>query len=246
MTREYWNKVARNYESEILSVFDCDAEGRVCACIETAAKAFPQGRSADLGCGVGKFTPVLAANFREVEACDFSSESLGRAENSNTELDIINFHQVDFTTDRMPFEPVELALCVNVLMMADMDQRLRAWRSVTNQVVEGGYLILVVPSLESIVMHRHYEVEQHLEEGCSCEEALERSLPDHSGTLALHQGVHELDGQSTKHYLKEELVDMLKAHCFIAEDIQRLRYRNPDSGEPLGSWDWLVMARRAS
>lgn len=244
MTREYWDKVAEDYEGEVLSVFDCDYRGVVCARIARVAEAYPGGVVADLGCGVGKFSSVLARHFKRVEACDFSSIGLENARKQCCGLGGVNFHQVDLAREVIPFEPVDVVLCINVLLMADLDECLRAWRSVTNQVKAGGRLILGVPALESAVMQRHHEVEAHLDEGWSCEDAVQDTLPKHSSAWNLYQGVHLMEGKATRHYLKEELAEMLQAHHFDVEELVRVNYRVRGDAEDLPHWDWLAVARR--
>lgn len=239
-----WDALAADYERSVLSVFDCDREGAVKAAIEAACTRFPNGRAADLGCGVGKFLPALAAHFASVEACDFSPHALARAKDDCRELDGIAFHEVDLRSDGMPFEPVDCVLCVNVLHMPDLDERLRAWRAVTNQVAFGGTLILVLPSLEAVKREQFRELETHLEAGASCADALEAVIAEGAVASDLYQGIHRLDGIRTKHYLADELGDLLAQHQFSVESMQRLPYRHPASGRALPFEDWLVVANR--
>jgi len=244
VTREYWDKVSENYEGEVLSVFDCDYRALVREQIACAGEAYPEGSVADLGCGVGKFSSELARHFSRVEACDFSKTGLAHARQVCEGLEQVHFHQVDLVQDQIPFEPVDVVLCINVLLMADLDECLRAWRSVTNQVKAGGRLILVVPALESAVMQRHHEVEAHLEEGRSCKDAVNDTLPEHSSAWNLYQGVHLMEGKAIRHYLKEELAEQLQGHHFEVEKLVRVNYRPAGDDEDLPYWDWLAVATR--
>jgi SAM-dependent methyltransferase len=252
MNRAYWDAVADDYEGEVLSVFDHDTGGLVRARIAAAGAAVDSAgsRAADLGCGVGKFTPLLARAFARVEACDSSLRGLEAARAACLDHANVGFWRIDLTCDPVPFEPVHFVLCVNVLIMPSLDERLRAWRTVTNQVEHGGTLLLVVPSLESIQCEHLREIDTHLLEGDTCAEAIRRSVPPDASATDLHQGVHLLDGLRTKHYLREELEHMLPAHELDVIEVARLEYRTDaeDVADALPAascpWDWLVTARR--
>ncbi|MFP4283395.1 MAG: class I SAM-dependent methyltransferase [Opitutales bacterium] len=246
MTRAYWESVAEDYEKRVLSVREHDFRGRIAGAIADAARRVHEGRAADLGCGVGKFTSLLADAFAGVEACDLSETAMEATRVRCEAFTNVRFHRLDLTRDAMPFAPVDCVLCVNVLLMPSLDERLRAWRAVSNQVDHGGTLVLVVPSRESILMEQHHAVEARLEEGQSCEAALATTLPPDATRQELSQDVHRLDGVPTKHYLEEELVALLEGHELTAVTTEKLRYRSPLEGTPLPCWDWLAMAKRHS
>lgn len=249
MNRAYWESVAADYDNAVLSVFDHDTAGAVRARIEAAAD--PSARAADLGCGVGKFTPLLARHFAHVEACDLSSRGVAETRGHCGGANNVTVRRLDLAGAALPFEPVAFVLCVNVLIMPALDARRRAWRAVTNQVAHGGRLVLVVPSVESAHYSDFRELESRLDGGCTCAEALERTHQPRGAARDLGQGVHRLRGLRTKHYLREELEWLLPAHEMEVEEITKLEFDGAlaaDSGEhahvaaPL--WDWLVVARR--
>jgi len=245
LNQAYWENVCKNYDTEVLSVWDRDRDGVIRQKIETLAETLPAGASvADFGCGVGKFLPLLTRHFDAVEACDYSLSGLERAKQTKKESASceLRFHQLDFSVDPVPFVPVDVVLCINVLLVACFDTRMRCWRTVTNQVASGGWLLLVVPSLESILMQQHLERESLLQSGQGCETSLHDCMPDGSTAIDLHQGVHLLEGFRTKHYFKEELVHLLSEHHFEKIEIRRLEYR--PVGDKYQSWDWFVCARR--
>lgn len=249
MSRAYWETVAADYGNAVLSVFDHDTAGLVQARISAAAA--PEARAADLGCGVGKFTPLLAGAFAGVEACDLSARGVAETRARCRPHANVNVRRLDLARDPLPFAPVEFVLCVNVLIMPALDRRLRVWRAVTNQVDHGGSLLLVVPSLESLHYEQFLALEASLHEGHSCAEAIRRSMPRRGSVADLHQGVHRLDGQRTKHYLREELERMLHSHEFDLTDVEKIHYpghwlhRDPALASSVRQpWDWLVVARR--
>lgn len=244
MNRDYWESIAADYQRAVLSVFDQDAEGLVRERIAAAGAASPEGRAADLGCGVGRFTPLLAEAFAQVEACDFSERALEIARERCAGAANVTFRHLDLATDPAPFEPVDFVLCVNVLIMPALDERLRAWRMVTNQVASGGALLLVVPSLESAQMAFYRDVDARLDDGETCADALRLSESAGATAAELQQGVRRLGAQRTKHYLRAELEEMLPAHELDAFELRELAYPPDLDGVPPGSWDWLALARR--
>jgi SAM-dependent methyltransferase len=241
MNPAYWETVAADYDREVLSVFDHDTAGLVQARVIAAGRAAPGGRAADIGCGVGKFTTLLAAAFVHVHACDRSARGLAETRARCRAWDNVTFSCFDLAGDAVPFAPVEFVLCVNVLIMPSLDERMRAWRAVTNQVAHGGSMLLVVPSVESVQFGYFSALDACLHAGTSCAESVRRCEPGNTSVADLHQGVHLLDGLRTKHYLREELERMLPAHEFDVQELVKLEY---DSGVAAVPWDWLVVARR--
>ncbi len=245
MNRAYWDSVAEDYDRAVLSVFDHDPRRLVASRIKSASEEMQgEGRAADLGCGVVKFLPLLANAFKEVEACDFSPRSLEQARARCRSVSNVTIRNVDLASERLPFEPVDFVLCVNVLIMPELDERLRAWRAVTNQVARGGMLLLIVPSLESAQMEVFRDLAVRLDEGQSCAEAIRAGRPPAATVDHLQFGVRTLNGQPTKHYLRVELASMLSGHEFDVAEIVELAYPSEAEGVAPGAWDWLALARR--
>lgn len=268
MNRAYWDRVADNYDDAVLSVFNHDTAGLVSSRLATAAAAHPGGTAADLGCGVGKFTPLLARAFNRVHACDLSPRGIAATRLRCDPFDNVRYWELDLASDPMPFAPVEFVLCVNLLIMPALDIRLRAWRTVTNQIAHGGTLLMVVPSVESVQYGYYRALETGLCAGNSCATSLRESAPTQGSLSDLHHGVHRLSGLRTKHYLREELEWMMPAHELDVVELVKLEYgpagstaentgntisANAARAQPAATvapadgpvaWDWLVVARR--
>jgi SAM-dependent methyltransferase len=249
MGRAYWDDLAENYDDAIFSVRDNDSEGLVAGHIAHLAKR--KQVAADLGCGVGKFTPLLAKHFGRVHACDLSPKLLAKARRACRGLDNIDFFQTDLGQVAHPHDPVDFVLCVNVLIMADLNARMSALRAVTAQVKRGGHLLLVTPSAES----RHYAqfrlIDWCLRNGMDCESAVQESVPARGSVRELHQGIHPIKGVPTKHYLREELLVLLRGHQLEVVSVEKLNYPwTVQFSDPPAwlqgpyPWDWLVVARR--
>jgi 2-polyprenyl-3-methyl-5-hydroxy-6-metoxy-1,4-benzoquinol methylase len=249
MDRAYWDAVAGDYDSEIFSVLDNDTEGLISGHIGRLGG--PDKTAADLGCGVGKFTPLLAENFGRVHACDLSSKLLAQARRTCRTFDNVDFFQTDLGRVAHPFDPVDFVLCVNVLIMAGLDARLGALRAVTAQVKSGGHLVLVTPSTESMLYTQFRRIDWCLREGMDCDAAVKDSVPARGSVRELHQGIRPIDGMPTKHHLREELMVLLRGHEMDVLSVEKLTYPwttefadPPEWMEGPHPWDWLVLARR--
>lgn len=249
MDRAYWDAVGEDYESEIFSVRDHDTAGLVAGHI--ARHADPDHTAADLGCGVGKFTPLLAESFGQVHACDLSPKLLAQARRACTGHTNVEFRQTNLGRDPHPFDPVDFVLCVNVLIMAGLNARMGALRAVTAQVKHGGHLVLVTPSTESMLYTQFRRIDWCLREGMDCDEALRDSLPSHGSIRNLHQGIRPIEGVPTKHHLKEELLVLLRGHEMDVLSVEKVTYpwttefdNPPEWMDGPHPWDWLVVARR--
>ncbi|MBK1878768.1 class I SAM-dependent methyltransferase [Pelagicoccus mobilis] len=197
-----------------------------------------------MGCGIGKFTPLLAQAFAQVNACDWAETALKQAEASCSEFDNTTFQRLDLSNDRVPFEPVDFAICINVLIMPSFDDRMRAWRTVTNQVNQGGTLLLVVPSHESTQMEYYRDIESRLDMGDSCREATEACAPANATVEDLQQGIFSCQGTRMKYYLRDELIMLLNGLELDVREIKRIQYAQDEASGSPATWDWLIMAQR--
>ena len=244
MNRKYWDDISKNYQDEVLSVFDNDIHGLVEEKIAVGAIAYPNGAAADLGCGVGRFTPLLCDSFEKVDACDYTSVGLKKARSRCRSRSNVAFHEVDLSNDRPPFDEVDFALCVNVLIMPAHSARMNAWRAVAGQVREGGMLAVVVPSYESAQMEYYHAVEGRLDEGESCSSALRNSIDEQASAADMRMGILRLDKVRTKHYLKDEVEQILCNYDFEVIDTCKVEYP-PEGGANYRTWDWLTVGRKA-
>ncbi|MCH6258175.1 class I SAM-dependent methyltransferase [Puniceicoccaceae bacterium K14] len=244
MNEKYWDLVSANYEKEITSVFFRDKEGLVRERINAGRKLGASVRAADLGCGVGNFVPLLSETFGHVDACDWSEVGLNQARENCISFENTKFHKINLCNDRLPFDLVDFALCVNVLIMPDLGDRLLAWRAVTNQVKGAGTLLLVVPSHESAQMELYNGLEQCLSDGESCSDSIIATQHAEADSSDLQLGVYSVNGTRTKHYLKQELRMMLASHQFEVLEITRIVYPKDVENPVSDSWDWMVVAKR--
>lgn len=249
MNQAYWDAMAADYDAEIFSVRDNDTRGLIAGHVARLGR--PDRIAADLGCGVGKFTPLLAEAFGRVHACDLSPKLLDQARRACRGHDNVDFFQTDLGRVAHPFDPVDFVLCVNVLIMAGLDARMSALRAVTAQVKRGGHLLLVVPSTESMLYTQFRRIDWCLRDGMTCDEAVRDSVPAHGSVRLLHQGIRPIDGVPTKHHLREELMVLMNSHEMDVLSVEKLTYPwTTEFDDPPAwmegplPWDWLVLAKR--
>ncbi len=250
MNRAYWEDLADTYDDQIFSVLRRDREQRLARLIEECGDRAKT--AADLGCGPGQITPLLATYFGKVHACDLSEGLLDRARAACAAFDNIHYHHLDLARGgRTPFPAADLVLCVNVIITAELALRERLWERVTGLVAPGGTLVLVLPSHESALYTNFRRLDWHLRSGLQAEEAISHSLTRQGSVSQLEQGVRGIEGVATKHYLEEEITVQLQDRSLRVEEIAKLPYdwniEFADPPEWMGAphpWNWLVVARR--
>lgn len=251
MNRAYWEDLADTYEEEIFSVLHRDHEGRLKGLIEEYGDRSKS--AADLGCGPGQITPLLAKHFGEVHACDLSEGLLAQARAECADFRNVSFHRSDLSSDvSFSIAPVDLVVCVNVIITADLARRERLWQTVTSLVDRGGTLILVLPSHESALYANYRRLDWNLRSGLPANDAIRCSLDRQGNVSKLEHGVRKIEGVDTKHYLQEEITVQLQDRSLEVEEIAKLPYdwniEFPDPPEWMVEpypWNWLVVARRA-
>ena len=247
MDEKYWDKMAADYDGEIFSVLACDRNEVIISGIERLGSE--KAVACDFGCGVGKFLPVLAKNFRTVYALDLSGELLEQARNNCKNLSNISFSKTDLSENKLKLPTVDFGLCVNVLIMPSRKVRVAVFNTITKHLKAGAHLVLVVPSLESVLLSDYRLLQWNLKQGFSYEQAA--SDLDSDSNVSLRQGLVEIDGVPTKHYLKEELMVFLKDKPFEVVSIEKVEYSwdtefdSPPKWmkEPY-PWDWLLVLKK--
>ncbi len=246
MDERSWDAVASRFEAEIFNVPANDRKGLIASTI--ARHADPDGTAADIGCGIGRTIGLLAEHFGRVVASDVSRECLSIAAHRNRAIGNASYHHVDLTAGPPPGDAVHFALCINTLLLADGTKRARMIANLCAGVRKGGHLLLVVPSIESVLLThaRHAEWNRRVNGRAG--------TPGSSGPEGpeLLRGVVQIDQVPTKHYLKEELHDLLGNEGMRVLDVQKIEYPwNTEfenaprwMREPF-PWDWFVEARRS-
>jgi 2-polyprenyl-3-methyl-5-hydroxy-6-metoxy-1,4-benzoquinol methylase len=252
MDVNYWNDFAHKYDDLVIDAFTYGRSNMVTAAIERFASL---GRDvADFGCGPGKLLPWLAMKFQKVYGYDFSNKLLGIAKKRCKGLSNVTIKNADLSqpVDRIPM--VDVVVSLNAALMPDTDLRLNFLRGMASRIKPGGHLVMNVPSVESILYDAFRETEWYRKEGHPTRKA--EKMADVSCLTRprmLAQGVLYRGTEPTKHYLREELIVLVRDEMKLdLLDILKVEYdwkigMEDDQvpgwmSEPL-PWDWLVIAK---
>lgn len=189
---------------------------------------------ADFGCGVGVYFSVLGELFKEVHGFDHSPACLRRARRragGRAEITV----RVAASAPRDCRGRFDVVLCVN----AAVHPNRRVWhgviRSATALLKPRGWLVLVVPALESAGLI-----------------AKAKAMTGRSKAKAVN-GVASLGRVPTKHYSRQELGELLTALGLGVPRLRRVEYswRSHDAKPPAElsgarPFDWIAVARNGA
>ena len=249
MQADYWDTLAASFDREVSNPLANDLHGRILASVLNASSL---SRSvADIGCGIGRLTPTLAKQFRSVLAIDLSEPCLQIARKRCRDISNVDYLQHDLTTPLPDIDQVDVGVCLNVALLQNYHPRMRLHRNVTQLIRPGGCLILLVPSMESVLLTVHRLVLWNLEESKTYRQAAAAASHELGFTArSVHDGVVETGGTLTKHYLREELELLMQELGHQVESIEKVEYPwhtefedPPVSMEAPYPWDWLVVSR---
>jgi 2-polyprenyl-3-methyl-5-hydroxy-6-metoxy-1,4-benzoquinol methylase len=247
MEKNYWEKIAPTYETEIFDVLKNDKSGKIVKAILSFAE--PKKSVIDIGCAVGKWMPVLAPVFGKVQAIDISNNNLKIAAKKYPQYTNITYERVDMSAATVKVKKYDSAICINAILTSSLKKRNLFFKHMASFIKKGGDLVLVVPSLES-KLFSHIIANKY-----NVDDAKKDKAP--TGKRAISQirfikdGVTDIDDVPTKHFLKEELELLLNLAGFTVEKIEKINYKwstefhKPPSWlktpEP---WDWMVKAKK--
>ncbi len=245
MDRKYWEDVALVHDEKIFDVFSNDAEQVI---HKNIIKYSSRKKTAmDLGCAIGNWLPMLSAHFKKVYAVDISKHYIDLAKKKNKQLPNIEYIHVDLAkASKAITTTADVVVCINTLLTPNAQSRNAAYETVIKAVAKKGYLVLVVPALES-ALYSEFILDLW--------DAKDKAAGKKADKVAKEgnpfDGTMHLDGTPTKHYLKEELHFMLQQSGFEIVETKKVKYTwkteftNPPAWlKAPFPWDWLVVAKR--
>ena len=246
MDRIYWEKIAPAYNEEIFDVLKNDDKGLIVSAIRKYAS---KNKSVvDIGCAIGKWLPILSPAFKKVYAIDISAENLEIAKKLYPEFTNIEYDRVDMSNTKAKMPVCDVGVCINAILTDSLKKRNSFFMNLKKCIKRQGYLILVIPSLESSMLASI--IRQRWNPDKDAHDVINKKK---SGIQLKNilQGNAEIDCVPTKHYLKEELQILLNNEGFIAEDFQKIEYqwdteflKPPKWLKEPKPWDWMVVARK--
>ena len=250
MDEKYWNEVAQDYDVEIFSALANDCDDAIASRVTQLGSKHLA--ACDFGCGVGKFLPMLAANFHHVSAVDISNVCLDQARDNCKDFENISYCKIDLSRNTAKLKKVHFGLSVNVAIMPSEKKRAAIFNTIAKHLYTGGHLLLVVPSLESALYADYRLVQWNLKAGLTAAKAAsEVKGAGEEANSSVRQGIVEIDGVPTKHYLEEELSAMFKGGPFAVLLIEKVEYlwttefdRPPKWMREPYPWDWMLVLKK--
>ena len=246
MDRNYWEKIAPDYNEEIFDVLKNDSKGLIVSALKKVAAK--NKTVIDIGCAVGKWLPVLSPAFKKVHAVDISAENLEIAKKLYPALPNVYFNRVDMSNAKAKMPLCDVGLCINAILTDSAKKRTAFFRNLKKCIRKNGYLILVIPSLESSLLASM--IRQRWDPDKDANGVIKKNKSA-SQLKNILQGNADIDNVPTKHYLKEELQLLLAREEFETKDFSKIEYdwttefHSPPKwlNEPK-PWDWMVVARK--
>ena len=247
MEKNYWEKIAPSYETEIFDVLKNDKSGKIVKAILSFAE--PKKSVIDIGCAVGKWMPVLAPVFGKVQAIDISNNNLKIAAKKYPQYTNITYERVDMSAATVKVKKYDSAICINAILTSSLKKRNLFFKHMASFIKKGGDLVLVVPSLES-KLFSHIIANKY-----NVDDAKKDKAPTGKRAISqirfIKEGVTDIDDVPTKHFLKEELELILSLAGFTVEKIEKINYKwstefhkPPNWLKTPQPWDWMVKAKK--
>lgn len=246
MDRTYWEKIAPDYNEEIFDVLKNDNKGVIVAAIKKVAAK--QKTVIDIGCAIGKWLPVLSPAFKKVYAVDISKKNLEIAKKLYPEFTNVQYGHADMSNSKAKLPSCDVGICINAILTDSVKKRNMFFTNLKKCIKKNGYLILVIPSLESSMLTSIIRQRWDPDKDAGGAISKKKSGIQLKNIL---QGNAAIDNVPTKHYLREELQLLLNNEGFKAEDFQKIEYewdteflKPPKWLTQPKPWDWMVVARK--
>ena len=247
MDRKYWENIAPDYNEQIFDVLQNDKKNIIRSAIEKVAS--PSATVIDIGCAVGKWLPVLSPVFKKVISVDISENNLETAKANYPQLTNIAYIRMDMSADKTELPPSKCAVCINAILTDSLKKRTIFFNNLAGCLKKNGWLILVVPSLESWICTRIIQNQWQIDKKLFAEKIADEDAAKKYFNIL--QGNVDIDHVPTKHYLQEELGLLLSREGFRMQRCEKIEYdwttefvEPPEwLTEPL-PWDWMVVAQK--
>lgn len=246
MDEAAWDRIAPDFDEWVLDVAANDRQGLIRSWLERLGGK--DRTAADIGCGVGRGLDTVAEFFGRVYATDISRNCLSIAANDLARFNHIRYIHADLSITHGLPEKVDVAVCMNTLLIASLQKREAMFHHLCHGVKPGGHVVLVVPALESALYISHRMVRNNRYSGMPPKVALSKARREMS---ALEHGIVMIDGVPTKHHLKDELHDLLELEHMRVLMTEKIEYPwsfvlelPPEGMGGRCPWNWMVVAQR--
>lgn len=246
--KKHWDRISTTYEDEIFDVFKSDRHHRLSEYFKKhGSKA---STAIDFGCGVGKAFEYLSPLFKSVLATDISTDCIELAKEKG--YSNITYKVADLTSRKIKFPEADFAFCCNVIMLPEVNRNLNMIINIQKSLKSKGTAIIIVPALESAMFSTWRLIDWSAQEKIKPEEIDKSELSYFKrGKLDILQGLLDINGVTTKHYLHEELLVLFERANLTITKIDKIEYdwtsefiSPPNWMKAPYPWDWLVECQK--
>jgi 2-polyprenyl-3-methyl-5-hydroxy-6-metoxy-1,4-benzoquinol methylase len=230
VTQQLWNGLAATFETAVCDV--TTSSGKQLAALVRKSAPSHARTLVDAGCGIGSFTKRFGRRYGNVVAFDFASRMVDRAKRRCANLSDAIWMTLGLEDAAAKIGPVgDLTVCLNVITSLDAKLRRRQWTSLAGLSRPGGYVLVVVPALESALHVQRFA---------------DDSNKIHASDFK--RGLVYRGADRQKHYTREELRSIVAANQLRVVSLKRIHYAWSDDGvdDPgrRQPWSWACLARR--
>lgn len=257
----YWDRLASVWEDAIQNSLREDRHRVIYKALDQFVKGVDM--VVDLGCGTGNYLLALAVRAKRVIGIDISPGCIEVASQRLKQLRILNceLHVSDLGSRDARLHPETICaaavVCTNVLISPDaatrdgiLNHAYTMLRAPAPDEGDGGVLLLVVPSVESVQL----EQQRHQQWVQMRRRRRLKRLPDELSEPTCEEdeamGVFCRNGVRTKHFYEAELIAMLESLGVMLVRLEKVFYNWESVGLAevgditLRPFDWLAVAQR--
>ena len=213
--------------------------------------------SSDFGSGFRRVLALMAKAFKLVDDYELSAKNIRKSHVIHNTPYNIRYQLEELPRPVIPKARYDFAICVCCLIMPSLAIRQKVLSNVVASIKPNGSLLLVVPSLESAALVNSKLIEWNLADGLSANAALKDGFDKLSDIPAtdIRQGVYPIEGVRTKHFGREELLDLpgnkIAGKTISAKKVFKIEYDwdsvfngLPKSLQTALPWDWALLINR--
>jgi SAM-dependent methyltransferase len=236
MSRTTWNRLADKFESRVCDIARTETSDQLRRCVGAASPSPRRSVLVDLGCGIGTFIQQFGGRFREIIAVDIAPRMVERAKaRCNGGLPPTTWLAMGIErAAKVIGTRADLTVCLNVITSPSRARQNRLWASVAAITKPRGYVLVVVPSIESARMVHEIETRGR-----------RRVKPVEVDGVVRRAATWE------KHYDRRELRALLPRYGLAVRRITRGYFPwsqeglvKPRTSAARSPWDWVCLAQR--
>ncbi len=241
-----WDRLAECYHEEIVSPFYGNVKNPLVDELDNI-KGKKAKSIAEFGCGHFNLGKELCSSFRSVHASDFSEKMIEIAATQNKFSNLIlKVEDIRTISYKSKFDVI---ISVNSILMPSFKDNLKSFCNLFEALKDGGTLLLIVPSMESILYHGMLLLHSELLEKDIRKARISAKRKFEHGKYDFFLGHYIDDDERQKFYYEHEIRYMLKKAGFTNLSISKVNYPwgedvsdYDDFPEEEPLWDWFIKA----